>query len=922
MRSAFLRRILLLALFCAPGTLVAQGTGTLTGTVVDSETGLALAGATVSIEGTNRASLTNQEGRFVLLGLPAGTHTARVVYLGYASSSETVTITAGGVTTVRFMMSTDAVDVEGMTVVGQRRGQAAALNQQLTAPNVTNVVAADQIGRFPDANIGDALKRIPGISVIWDQGEARFGLVRGTEPRLNSVTINGERVPSAEAEVREVQLDLVPSDMVSAVEVNKTLTPDMDADAIGGSINIVTRAAPSERRISGTLGSGVNFLTGKPMQIGSAVLADRFGADDRFGLVVSGSWFDHQLGSDNIEAEWDEGDNGAFVDEFQVRQYDVQRIRRSISASLDFRLSESSTITLRSIYNHRDDWENRYRQVYALGEPDAAGNVVAEVERQTKAGLNTDRLKNARLEDQRTQSWQLAGDHLFGGIELNWSAQWAQASEERLNERYINFVAEDVPMSVDVSDARRPALTFTGGTPTLDAFGLDELTEESQYTEDQDLNGRLDLTIPLSSGATQLKVGGRYREKDKLRDNNFFEYSPTSGGDLLGDYTTANLDDPDFLPGGQYGVGTVVTNKGLGNLPLESSAYDNESKPDEFQGENFDATERIIGGYAMISQQLGSSTSLLAGVRVESTDVDYNGFEFIEDDETSRPTVGSQSYTDIFPNLQIRHEVDPSTVLRAAFTSTLARPNYFDLVPYRIINQEDNELALGNPSLQPTTSLNFDLMAEKYFQSVGILSGGVFYKDISDFIFEYTQQDATDPVTNQVFDELSRPENGAGATLFGFEVALQRQLDFLGGFARNLGIYANYTFTESSIDGLPIEGREDEDLPLPGTSKHTLNASLSYDTRTVQVRGALNLQDDFIDPGELGDSPFFDRYYDRQVTIDANASVQLSPTVRFFVEANNLTNQPLRYYQGTVNRLMQEEFYDRRVQTGLKIDLR
>lgn len=252
---------------------VAQSAGSVTGIVVDAETGFPLAGASVLIQGTARSTLTNQQGRFALLNLPAGEHVASVAYLGYSESSLTVTVMAGQVTEVRIEVAPAALEVEGFTVTGQRRGQAAALNQQLTAANVTNVVAADQIGRFPDANVGDALKRIPGISVIWDQGEARFGLIRGTEPRLNSVMINGERIPSAEAEVREVQLDLIPSDMVSAVEVNKTLTPDMDADAIGGAVNIVTRAAPSERRVSATLGSGYNFLSEKPMSIASVCSA-------------------------------------------------------------------------------------------------------------------------------------------------------------------------------------------------------------------------------------------------------------------------------------------------------------------------------------------------------------------------------------------------------------------------------------------------------------------------------------------------------------------------------------------------------------------------------------------------------------------------------------------------------------------------
>ncbi len=168
----------------------------------------------------------------------------------------------------------------------------------------------------------------------------------------------------------------------------------------------------------------------------------------------------------------------------------------------------------------------------------------------------------------------------------------------------------------------------------------------------------------------------------------------------------------------------------------------------------------------------------------------------------------------------------------------------------------------------------------------------MFYKDIEDFIFGYTRDDALDPVTNTTFDEITRPENGGSASLFGFEVAVQRALP--AGF----GIYANYTFNESSVEGLPIPGRESEDLPLPGTSRHTANGSLSFDASNLTLRASVNLQDAFIDPGEVGDSAFFDRYYDRAITLDLNGEVVVTPTIRAFFEANNLTNQPLRYYQG------------------------
>ncbi len=915
LRSTF---AVILSAMLVPAAASAQQ-GSITGVVTDASTGLTLSGATVQITSLDRATATNEAGRFVLLGVPAGTRSVTVSYIGYGESTQSVTVQAGEVTNVSFALDREAIELGGLTVTGRLAGQAAALNQQLTSLNITNVVAADQIGRFPDANVGDALKRIPGIVIIQDQGEARFGLIRGTEPRFNSVMVNGERIPSAEAEVREVQLDLIPADMVSQVEVSKALTPDMDADAIGGAVNIVTRAAPADRRISATLGSGYNFLADEPMAIGSAVLADRF-ADDRLGVVISGSWFSHQLGSDNIEAEWDLDGGNPYLAEFQIREYQLDRTRRSISGSFDYRFNDANTLTWRSLYNHRDDWENRYRTVFKLDEPDAQGFQEAEIERQSKGGLGNDRIDFRRLEDQRTQSHSLTGEHIFGGgVQFEWSAQYAKASEERLNERYIQFLAEGLSARADVADPSVPLVNIVGGEPALTSFELDELTEETQFTEDEDLNFRADLTLPFADGRTEFKIGGRYRGKDKLRDNDFFEFEPTAGQfSTLADVDLQDFSNPEFLAGSQYQIGQFASPIFLGDLPLsDASRFDGEASLGDFAADNFNAEETILGGYLMLTQQLGSRTTAVAGVRVENTENTYQGNLYNDNTEEVEPTSGESSYTDVFPSVQVRHELGDRTILRAAWTNTIARPNYFQLTPFRVI--EDNEIEIGNPDLEPTRSMNLDLMFESYFRSIGLISAGVFYKDISDFIVGRTVQNGT--VDGIVFDEVTEPINGASASLTGFEIAIQRNLDFLPGLLSGLGLYANYTYTSSDVEDIGIEGREGEELPLPGTSENTFNGSLSYDYGRLSLRASVNFQDDFIDPGELGDEAFFDRYYQAQTQVDLNGSIALTSGAQFFFEVNNLTNEPLAYYQGIPSRLMQREFYDTRIQTGLKIDL-
>jgi len=912
----------LLLAFATP----AAAQGVISGQVLDDVNGLAVTGVAVRVEATGLGAISDRSGRFTITGVPAGRRTVVTRYLGYAPVTQQVEVADGRTVTVTLRLKSAETTLGAVQVVASRAGQASALNQQKNAANVTNVVSADQVGRFPDANLGDALKRIPGITIGLDQGEARFGSIRGTEPRFNSVMVNGERVPSAEAEVREVQLDLIPADMVQAIEVSKTLTPDMDADAIGGAVNVVTRAAPAGFRLSATTGSGYNWIREKPVLVGGLVVGNRF-LDNKFGVIASASYYDQQFGSDNKEGTWNKTASGQpFMNQFDLRRYDVQRTRRSMSASLDYRFDENNSIMLRSLYNSRDDWENRFRARYIMGAPNASGIQNTEIRRQTKGGGPDPRLKATRLEDQRTQSHQLSGEHLIANrATLTWSGSLAQASETRPDERYIDFRVRNVAIQSDYRDEQNPQFPAVNAAAIApSAFAFRRLEQADSYTKDEDRNARIDLLLPLTEGdkGTRLKLGARYRGKAKLRDNSYFFGTPAtpfgrleaSGGQ---DFSTANM----ML--GNYQYGTFASPAFLSNLNLfNPSQFTLADQPAEYAAGNFNATERITAGYGMIEQRFGPTVSAIAGVRVENTSIDYSGFEYNVDNDNVRPTTGDQSYTDILPSINLRWDVAPNTVIRGAWTNTLARPNYFDLVPYREISIEDNELSVGNPDLKPTRAMNLDLMAERYLDNVGLISVGVFHKQISDFIYGFTQFQAVDPVTGNTFAQISQPRNGASATLTGVETALQRQLDFLPGMLRYLGVYVNYTFNNSSVDGLDIEGRDTEALPLLGTAKHSGNVSFSFDAPRVTLRFAVNYQSESLDANEGGynEDAFFDRWADRRTDIDANANVRITPTMQFFVEANNLNNRPLRFYQGVRGRLMQDEFYGRRIQTGFKFD--
>lgn len=911
--------------------------GTIQGTITD-EIGLGLPGANIYIASLERGAVTDLNGDFQFVDVAPGTYEMEITFLGYNSVTESISVTDGATAVFAISLEPGVVFGEEVLVLGDRlKGQAKALNQQKTNQNITNIVAADQIGRFPDANIGDAVKRIPGITIQGDQGEARNIIVRGLAPQLNAVTINGDRIPSAEGDNRNVQLDLIPADMIQTIEVSKAVTPDMDADAIGGSVNLVTRPAPYGYRLSVTGASGLNFLTNQPIWTGSLIVGSRTD-DGKFGWMLSTSYNDHDGGSDNFEAEWSNEAESPLTEEdievdpyltdLEIRTYLVRRVRRSASLNLDYKFNPNNTIYFRTMYNWRDDWENRFRLRYTDIEPvfqDGTENVIGFEgvgNRETKGGIGSDRVMNRRLEDQRMQNYSLSGEHLLGSATLTWMGSFARASEERPNERYMAFEVDGdnaFPVIMDISDPRFPLVTpQKPNEVTNDLFELDEITEEFQFTSETDLNGRIDLELPVFLGNNQgfVKVGARYRGKEKERNNaSFFEYSPVDGIETLADVPLSDQTKDDFLGGDQYDAGQYADPEYLGGLDLlNGSLFEQEDVPDEYLPANFNANETILGGYLMWNQDLSDKFSVLAGVRVENTDLEYIANETRDGEELIQQVTATDNYTNILPGVHLKYNFNANSILRAAWTNTLARPNYYDLAPFRDVVEEDEEVFAGNPELEPTTSMNFDLMFENYFKSVGLVSAGVFYKNVDNFIYVNQGTDATTG-----FD-LFQPLNGGTANVTGFEFAFQRQLDFLPGALKGLGVYANYTFLTSDATGIRNEdGEEREGLDLPGTAPHMVNASLSFETKKLVLRASLNFAAAYID--EVGDSDFTDRYYDQQLFLDFNGSYAFTDNFRFFVELNNITNQPLRYYQGIAERSMQVEYYNMRLNAGLKYDI-
>jgi TonB-dependent receptor len=892
--------------------------GTVRGRIVDGSKQI-LPGASIYIDKLHTGVTSDINGFYTLPNLDPGTYTLKVSYVGYDPVLINITIPEGK-TLEKDVVMKEGVELQEVVIGGALQGQNRAINAQKSNLGITNIVSADQVGKFPDSNIGDALKRISGINVQYDQGEARFGQVRGTSADLSSVTINGNRVPSAEGDTRNVQLDLIPADMVQTIEVNKVITPDMDADAIGGSINLVTKNSPYKRIISATAGSGWNKVSEKAQTNLGFTYGDKF-FNDKLGLIVSASYQYAPSGSDNTEFEWGQTDAGElYLKNYEIRQYYVTRERQSYSAALNWDITSNHKLFFKGIFNNRNDWENRYRTTLKDLNKKSVDNT-ADVRIQTKGGTPDN--KNARLEQQRTMDFTLGGEHLLGKVSVDWNVSYAKASEERPNERYIDYVLKKQKFTPDLSDLRKPYYSPQSGYKmTLDnSFSLKEVTEEQEDIQEKDFKLNLNLEFPLRKGefGNKLKFGGKLVAKSKDKEKDHYGYEPLNedGFDSSSFTNIVSQNRDGFMPGDKYKAGSFISKDYLGNLDLNNSSLFKKTQNLDEIAVGFNAKETVTAGYLRFDQNLGKKWKMMAGVRLENTHIKYSGMNYdANKDELTHTAESKKSYLNVLPSLLVKYDANDELKVRASFTNTIARPKYSALIPNVNITKDD-EISMGNPDLDATISYNLDLSADYYFKSIGLVSAGVFYKRINDFIVD---QRISDYVYNgETYQKFTQPKNAGNADLLGVELGYQRDFGFIAPALKHFGFYGNYTYTYTRVSDFNFEGRENESgLRLPGSPKNTANASLYYERSGLNVRLSYNYASAFID--EMGKTKFEDRYYDAVNYLDLNASYTFAKHYTFYVEANNLLNQPLRYYQGSKDLTAQVEYYGVKMNAGFKIN--
>jgi len=717
-------------------------------------------------------------------------------------------------------------------------------------------------------------------------------LVRGTEARLNSMMINGERIPSPEGDVRSVALDVIPADLLESIEVSKALTPDMDGDAIGGAVNLVTRQAPETPRVLVDAGLGYNRISDDRLQ-GLKLGYGRRLAGGRLGVAATGSVLDTDRGSENFEVAYDDG----ALDELELRDYTLHRRRWGGSAALDYRTDDGGGLSLRGLFSSFRDQEYRRRLRHRVGE--------GRMERELKD----------RLETQQIASLAGGGRHSLGaGWSVDYNLSWARAEEEEpghhastFRQPKVAFAPNVTPGSIDPDDIQAFPI---GEDPAR--YVLKGIEVHDNLTSDRDRVAALNLTRTFAAGRTTglVKLGGKLRDKRKQRDNRTLALEPED------DVPLASVRDRFTSPGGFLGgrydfemafpdparMRELAASGGL------ARAVDHEADLADYQ-----ASERVAAGYAMAQLQAGSRLMVLPGLRYERTEVDARGYGLAFDgagEYAGRlPRQGRNDYGTLLPMVHLRYRLDERSTLRVAATRSLARPNYFDLAPFELVLAEELELERGNPGLRPTTSWNFDVMSERYFDAVGVVSAGVFHKRLTDYIYRFTSREQRPEGRFR----LRQPLNGPSATLTGLELAFQNRLRFLPAPLDGLGLYANYTLIGSDA---AFPGRKGAKASLPGQSRHVGNLALSYEKGRLSSRLALNFHGRYVDA--VGETAQTDVYSDDHSQLDFTATLRVRKGLRFYVDLVNLTNEPLRYYEGRPDRPIQEEYYKWWGTCGLK----
>ncbi len=921
-----------------PFAAFAADAGNLEGQLQREKDKRPVAGAEIVIKESGAKTITSSNGSYIFRDLSLGTYTLVVKTNGVTALEKTVTISADKTSRQDLDIGAAMNALETITVMAQFAPYAIARAAQQEAPNLVNITTADEMRKLPDVSTAETVRRLPGISLETDTGEGRFINIRGLDADLNSTTFGGLRLPPSNNATpfsggRAVALDAIPTGLVGALTVTKTNLPEQDAEALGGTIEITPKTAPRNGApfIQGNVGTGREDLRGTNITDLSVTAGGRWGGsapndsgivaykDRPFSIVVTAAYYEDKRGIDDVEPSF--LDDGASptnaLGSIDQRLYQYNRKRHGFGVDLGYQPDANSSYYLRGFDAGYTETVHRNRLTINLdGSPTVLSDKLVD-------GVSFQKTLRDEKEKISNQVFVVGGKNILGEQTIDYRLGYTKGGFKKYYDYNSTFDSS-------VTGTIRYNNSGPSSTPRFDisalnyldsaTYKLSRFQNSTSDIDDHEWSPAANWQLPVNWGGFEnesFKVGATARLRERTVNGQPYSFaanplaltSAVSGGNVTfyeGNYQNGQNINTGYLQG-------VVG-------PQLISASNRTNSALQFQHDK----EDVYAAYGQYQATLGKF-GVIGGVRIEDTKASYDanakgvdaaGNAFIA------PVSANKSYVNFFPSLQGRYEIDFSLIARASFSSTIARPGFIQINPSLNINPGAGTVAQGNPGLKPTTAYNLDVSIEKYLPHAGILSLGLFDKEISNYI--------ANNLTNQTF-----PNNGlfagfvGAARVFtytnvskararGLEFSYEQRFTELPGALSGLGAGANWTIVNSRF-----EIRPNEFSALPSTSKNTVNATVFYEKYGLALRlgyyyTSRNLW--AIGGPTTNNAGIPDVFSEPRGYVDFGSTYAFDKNLSIYFNAKNLSDTPLKFAEGSSDRPIQREFYGRTYQAGVRFD--
>ncbi|MDR0507341.1 MAG: TonB-dependent receptor, partial [Dysgonamonadaceae bacterium] len=909
----------------------------------------AIPGVSLFIKGTHTGTVSGTDGSFIVSNIPSGKVVLVASFIGYETQERELDLKPGSNIVDNILMSSSSETLQEIIVVGEMApSQMKAYNMKKLSPAIVDLIASDAIGKLPDRNAAEAVQRISGVAVSRYHGEADRATVRGTPFTWTSTLLNGTRLPSSDVGAgRATVLDVVPSELIEYCEVSKAVTPDMEADAIGGSINFITRTSPVKRTLAISGAGGYNDMAQKEIYNFSAVYGNKF-FDNRLGVVMTASTWKRNWGTDEYTVDFNTDNPDPFlhrsVKSVMLKRYMGSRTTNGLNMGIEYNFNPLNKIYARGLLDNFIDDRPVYESYFMY---------------------NSDQYQY-NYRESKYNTWlyggELEGKHqLSSRLNLNWA----------LSDYYGSYKINSLPAGIDDDYRGLPIITFTqnnagfgglymhtdgkrykfgggdmpGGGNSPDnlmprsSTGIDDsklmlsrLVIMRIINIEEDRTAQANLSFNASERLT-LKIGGKFRNKQKDYRMLNRIYMPNAA---IGIPAAPSLPALASLPRGVFpnrdnffnAIGAdykpyiidPISSETMRSIGADAVSKNNWSDVSQKSDSTnmYDGYENAVAGYVMAEWNITPKLKIYGGLRDEYTKAVLNGKKYDKaSNQLSKSTV-ENVYNSLLPMLLAKYAVNDFTNIRAAYTRTFIRPLFNDFTPGQSVDVTGavKTITRGNPNIKPTYANNFDIAAEHFFGNIGLVSAGIFYKDLKDLMFSSRDYEIIDGESYYVIQS----RNISKASLLGFEVAGNRRFDMLPGFLKGFGLEANYTFIKSEAD-MPvyINGQvKTIKSPLQNQSKHLFNTVLYYEMNGLTVKLAGNFRGESLETVSSSLPADLWVWTDKNFTVDLAASYAFNRQIRIFAEIQNLTNEPVRMYLGDRSRTKDLEWSAVRGQIGLR----